>query len=139
MGAVMVQLTDLGVLALASLPRLRRLAAAGLPRLTDNALGFVAEHAAGLEELHLPYCGGVGLDGVRAVLRRLAGLARLDVTGVPAMRRRGIGRFSEGPPEVRVCGVVERKGRGTFVRSLLGPFQPGTARKGHNPVVWSAP
>ena len=102
----MVQLTDLGVLALASLPRLRRLAAAGLPRLTDNALGFVAEHAAGLEELHLPYCGGVGLDGVRAVLRRLAGLARLDVTGVPAMRRRGIGRFSEGPPEVRVCVCI---------------------------------
>ena len=101
MRAVMVQLTDLGVLALASLPRLRRLAAAGRPRLTDNALGFVAEHAAGLEELHLPYCGGVGLDGVRAVLRRLGRLEQVSLSGVSVMRRRGIRRFSERAPEVR--------------------------------------
>ena len=94
------------MLAVGSLPRLQRLAAGGLPRVTDNALFFVAEHAFELQDLHMSFCGGLSLEGVRAVLRRLAGLARLDVTGVPAMRRRGIGRFSEGPPEVRVCVCI---------------------------------
>ena len=104
--AVAAGLTDLSVLELASLPRLQRLSAAGLPRLTDNALFFMAEHAPELEQLHLPYCGGVHLDGVRAVLRRLARLEQVNLSGVPAMRRLGIRRFSESPPEVRTVVAV---------------------------------
>ncbi|KAI0658490.1 hypothetical protein C8Q70DRAFT_934064 [Cubamyces menziesii] len=99
-------LSDLAVLELASLPGLQRLGAAGLPRLTDNALSFLAEHASSLEALHLPYCIQLTLDGVRAVLRRLANngsttgkLEELSLTGIPALRRRGVRRFSERPPE----------------------------------------
>ncbi|CDO75894.1 hypothetical protein BN946_scf184523.g3 [Trametes cinnabarina] len=91
--------SDLSVLELASLPRLQHLAAAGLPRLTDNVLFFLAEHTPDLETLHLSYCSGLTLDGVRAVLRRLTKLSQLDLTGVPAVRRRGIRRFSARPPE----------------------------------------
>ncbi|KAI0329539.1 RNI-like protein [Cubamyces sp. BRFM 1775] len=103
-------LSDLVVLELASLPGLQRLGAAGLPRLTDNALCFLAEHASELEALHLPYCIRLTLDGVRTILRRLATgntgkLEELSLTGVPALRRRGIRRFSERPPE----GYDERK------------------------------
>lgn len=97
---VMTRLTDLVVLELASLPRLERLAAAGLPRLTDHAAFFLAEHAFELEKLHLSYCVRLSLDGVRAILRRLTKLERLSLSGVPAMRRQGIRRFSERPAEV---------------------------------------
>ncbi|KAI9000708.1 RNI-like protein [Trametes punicea] len=92
-------LSDLAVLELAALPRLQRLAAAGLPRLTDNAVCFLAEHAAALETLHLSYCAQLTLDGVRALLRRLGKLEHLGLCGVPALGRRGVRRFSEAPPE----------------------------------------
>ncbi|KAI0751109.1 RNI-like protein [Daedaleopsis nitida] len=99
------RLTDLVVLELASLPRLQTLGVAGLPRLTDHAMFFAAEHAFELEELHLSYCIGLTLDGVRAVLRRLAKLEHISLSGVPAMKRRGVRRFSDGCPE----GYDERK------------------------------
>ncbi|KAI0774587.1 RNI-like protein [Fomes fomentarius] len=113
-------LTDLVVLELASLPRLERLAAAGLPRLTDHAAFFLAEHAFELEQLHLSYCVRLSLDGVRAMLRRLTKLERLSLTGVPAMRRRGVRRFSERPPESHEEGKqgLYREFRGGNIRGL---------------------
>ena len=98
---VIPRLTDLAVLAVGSLPRLQRLAAGGLPRVTDNALFFVAEHAFELQDLHMSFCGGLSLEGVRAVLRRLGRLEQVSLSGVSVMRRRGIRRFSERAPEVR--------------------------------------
>ncbi|KAI9064857.1 RNI-like protein, partial [Trametes sanguinea] len=113
-------LSDLVVLELASLPRLQHLAAAGLPRLTDNTLFFLAEHTSELETLHLSYCTRLTLDGVRAVLRRLTQLARFNLSGVPALRRRGVRRFSEPPPEGYEEGKqgVYREFRGANVRAL---------------------
>ncbi|TBU46010.1 RNI-like protein [Dichomitus squalens] len=92
----MPRLTDLAIQELATLPRLRRLAAAGLPRVTDQAAFFLAEHARGLAQLHLSFCTRLTLEGVRALLRRLAELEHLSLSGVPALRRRGVSRFSEG-------------------------------------------
>ncbi|OSD04517.1 RNI-like protein [Trametes coccinea BRFM310] len=113
-------LSDLVVLELASLPRLQHLAAAGLPRLTDHALCFLAEHTPSLETLHLSYCTQLTLDGVRAVLRRLTKLAHLNLTGVPALRRRGVRRFSEPPSEGYEEGKqgVYREFRGGKVQAL---------------------
>lgn len=98
---VIPKLSDLSVLEFASQPRLERLAAAGLPLLTDEAAFFLAEHAFELEMLHLTFCSRITLDGVRAMLRRLTKLQHLGLSGVPAMRRRGVRQFSEAPPEVR--------------------------------------
>ena len=105
----MPRLTDLAVLELATLPRLTRLAAAGLPRLTDHAAFFLAEHAPGLAYLHLSFCVRLTLDGVQTLLRRLTKLEHLSLSGVPAMRRRGISRFSDAPHhEVSVFASCER-------------------------------
>ncbi|KAI1796074.1 RNI-like protein [Ganoderma leucocontextum] len=97
----MPRLTDLAVLELASLPRLERLAAAGLTKLTDQAAFFLAVHAPALEHLHLSYCVGLTLDGVQALLRRLTRLQYLSLSDVPAMQRRGVRRFSDRPHEVQ--------------------------------------
>ena len=99
----MPRLTDLSVLALSSLPRLERLAAAGLPKLTDQAAFALAEHAPALAHLQLSYCARLSLDGVRVVLCRLAKLQELGLSGVPAMQRRGIRRFADRPHEVSRC------------------------------------
>lgn len=96
----MPRLTDLAVLALASLPRLERLAAAGLPKLTDQAAFALAEHAPVLAHLQLSYCVRLTLDGIGALLRRLTKLQELSLSGVPAMQRRGVRRFSDRPHEV---------------------------------------
>ncbi len=93
-------LTDLAILEFASKPRMERLAAAGLPGLTEQAAFFLAEHAFGLGQLHLGYCPRLTLDGVRTMLRRLTKLEIVGLSGVPAMRRMGVRRFSEKPPEV---------------------------------------
>ncbi|KAI0371546.1 RNI-like protein [Pilatotrama ljubarskyi] len=113
-------LSDLVVLELAALPHLRRLAAAGLPRLTDNAAYFLAEHASELELLHLTYCIRLTLDGVRALLRQLTRLEHLSLSGIAALRRRGVRRFSEAPPEGYDEGKmgVYRVFRGGKVRAL---------------------
>ncbi|KAI0355377.1 RNI-like protein [Trametes cingulata] len=113
-------LSDLVVLELAAQPHLRRLAAAGLPRLTDNAACALAEHARALELLHLTYCIRLTLHGVRALLRGLALLAHLSLSGIAALRRRGVRRFSEAPPEGYDEGKmgIYRVFRGANVRAL---------------------
>ncbi|KAI0722349.1 RNI-like protein [Cerioporus squamosus] len=112
-------LTDLAILELASQPRLERLAAAGLPKLTEQAAFFLAEHAFELEQLHLSYCPRLTLDGVRTMLRRLTKLANVGLSGVPAMRRMGVRRFSEKAPE----GHNEGK------QGVYRVFQGGNIRK----------
>ncbi|PIL37439.1 hypothetical protein GSI_01133 [Ganoderma sinense ZZ0214-1] len=105
----MPRLTDLTVLALASLPRLERLAAAGLPKLTDQAAFFLSEHASALEHLHFSYCVRLTLDGVQALLRRLTKLQSLSLSGVPALQRRGIRRFADRPHEQGMHRVFRRQ------------------------------
>ncbi|KAH9833766.1 uncharacterized protein C8Q71DRAFT_860039 [Rhodofomes roseus] len=90
-------LTDLAILELGTLPRLQRLSASGLPRLTDNALLFLAEHAESLQRLHFCQCRHITLDAVHVLLRKLSGLKHFSVSGVPALRRTGIERFSDKP------------------------------------------
>ena len=103
----MPRLTDLTVLALASLPRLERLGAAGLPKLTDQAAFFLSEHASALEHLHLSYCARLTLDAVQALLRRLTNLQYLSLSGVPALRRRGVRRFADRPHEVSMVVYIK--------------------------------
>ena len=54
-------LTDMAVFELASLANLQRLSLVRVQKLTDNAVFFLAEHATGLERLHLSYCDRLSL------------------------------------------------------------------------------
>lgn len=91
-------LGDLAVLELATLPLLRRLSLVRLRKLTDNAVFFLAEHTPTLERLHLSHCDGLSLDSMHHVIRKLPELVHLSATGIPALTRPGVERFSERPP-----------------------------------------
>ncbi|KAI0650417.1 RNI-like protein [Trametes meyenii] len=123
-------LSDLVLLELGALPHLRRLAAGGLPRLTDNAACFLAEHALELEMLHLTYCIRLTLDGVRPLLRRLTKLEHLGLSGIPALRRRGVRRFSERPPERAGTGGLSAGTQGyeERKRGVYRVFRQGSIR-----------
>ena len=95
-------LGDLAVLELATLPSLRRLSLVQLRKLTDNAVFFLAEHTLTLERLHLSHCDGLSLDSIHHVIRKLPELVHLSATGIPALTRPGVERFSERPPHVSV-------------------------------------
>ncbi|GBE80173.1 SCF E3 ubiquitin ligase complex F-box protein [Sparassis crispa] len=112
-------LTDLAVLELAGLP-LRRLVIAGIPRVTDNALLFIAEHTPALERLHIAHCARLSLDAAHVVVRKLVRLAVFGASGVRALRRAGVARFSDPAPpgyDERARGVY-RVFRGENVRAL---------------------
>ncbi|KAF9006583.1 hypothetical protein BDQ17DRAFT_1389376 [Cyathus striatus] len=92
-------LTDLSVIELASLNSLRRLSLMRVHKLTDNAVFALAEHATGLERLHLSYCDCLSLDALHLLLKRLENLQHFVATGVRSfIKRKGIKRFSEVPP-----------------------------------------
>jgi len=93
-------LGDLAVLELATLPSLRRLSLVQLRKLTDNAVFFLAEHTPTLERLHLSHCDGLSLDSIHHAIRKLPELVHLSATGVPALERPGVERFSERPSQV---------------------------------------
>ena len=95
-------LTDLAVLELGTLPQLQRLAASGLPYLTDNALFFLAEHAESLQRLHICQCKRITLDAIHILVRKLSQLEHLNASGVPALKRAGVERFSDQPSAVSV-------------------------------------
>jgi F-box and leucine-rich repeat protein GRR1 len=98
--AVCSDLGDLAVLELATLPSLRRLSLVQLRKLTDNSVFFLAEHTPTLERLHLSHCDGLSLESIHHVIKKLPGLIHLSATGIPALTRRGVERFSEPPPQV---------------------------------------
>ena len=93
-------LTDMSVFELAELHSLRRLSLVRVHKLTDIAIFALAEHAVGLERLHLSYCDHLSLEAVHLLLRKLDGLRHLTATGIPSMRRKGVQRFSEPTPSV---------------------------------------
>ena len=94
-------LTDMSVFELAELGNLRRLSLVRVHKLTDIGIFALAEHAVGLERLHLSYCDHLSLDAVHLLLQKLDGLRHLTATGIPCMRRKGVQRFSEATPPVR--------------------------------------
>ena len=98
--AVCSNLGDMAVLELATLPSLRRLSLVQLDKLTDNAVFFLAEHTPTLERLHLSHCTGLSLDSIHHAIRKLPELVHLSATGVPALSRPGVERFSERPSQV---------------------------------------
>lgn len=98
--AVCGNLGDLAVLELATLPSLRRLSLVQLRKLTDNAVYFLSEHSKQLERLHLSHCDALSLDSIFHVISKLPGLVHLSATGIPALTRLGVERFSERPPQV---------------------------------------
>ncbi|KDR83962.1 hypothetical protein GALMADRAFT_236501 [Galerina marginata CBS 339.88] len=91
-------LTDMSVFELASLPSLRRLSLVRVHKLTDIGIFALAEHATGLERLHLSYCDHLSLDAVHLLMRKLDRLQHLTATGIPSFRRKGVNRFSEPTP-----------------------------------------
>jgi len=92
-------LGDLAVLELATLPSLRRLSLVQLRKLTDNAVYFLAEQTPTLERLHLSHCDGLSLDSIHHVIGKLPELVHLSATGIPALTRPGVERFSERPAQ----------------------------------------
>jgi F-box and leucine-rich repeat protein GRR1 len=91
-------LTDMSVFEFASLPSLRRLSLVRVHKLTDIGIFALAEHAAGLEILHVSYCDHLSLDAVHLLLRKLDRLQHLNATGIPSLRRKGVHRFSDPTP-----------------------------------------
>jgi F-box and leucine-rich repeat protein GRR1 len=101
-------LTDMAVFELAGLANLQRLSLVRVQKLTDNAVFFLAEHAMGLERLHVSYCDRLSLFAVQHLLRKLAKLQHLTATGIPAFKRKGIKRFSDPPPSVSLIVIDSR-------------------------------
>ncbi|KIM68850.1 hypothetical protein SCLCIDRAFT_13584 [Scleroderma citrinum Foug A] len=93
------QLTDLAVMELAGLKNLVRLVLVRVQKLTDNAVDYLADHTPSLQRLHLSYCDRITLKSLHHLVSRNRGLEHLTATGMPAARRRGLGRFSDPPPE----------------------------------------
>jgi len=91
-------LTDMSVFEFAGLKALRRLSLVRVHKVTDIGIFSLAEHATSLERLHLSYCDGLSLEAIHLLLRKLESLQHLTATGVPSFRRKGIHRFSDGPP-----------------------------------------
>jgi F-box and leucine-rich repeat protein GRR1 len=88
----------MSVLELAGLPYLQRLNLVHVRNMTDNAIFFIAEHTATMERLHLSHCDRISLEAIHLLTRKLGHLQRLTATGVPALYRPGIRRFSDKPP-----------------------------------------
>ncbi|EMD40499.1 hypothetical protein CERSUDRAFT_130403 [Gelatoporia subvermispora B] len=102
------RLTDLGATELGALPHLRRLVLSGLRRLTDHTILFLAEHAPALARLHVSHCPALSLDALHTALRKLPRLEHLGASGVPALEREGVARFSDAPPQghdARAAGI----------------------------------
>jgi F-box and leucine-rich repeat protein GRR1 len=85
----------MSVFEFAGLQSLRRLSLVRVHKLTDIGIFALAEHAAGLEILHVSYCDHLSLDAVHLLLRKLDRLQHLNATGIPSLRRKGVHRFSE--------------------------------------------
>jgi F-box and leucine-rich repeat protein GRR1 len=96
----------MAVFELAGLANLQRLSLVRVQKLTDNAVFFLAEHATGLERLHLSYCDRLSLFAVQHLLRKLDKLQHLTATGIPAFKRKGIKRFSDPPPAVSGISII---------------------------------
>ena len=77
---------------------------AGLPKVTRIGLSFLAEHALQLGHLHISHCTDetIDLDVIQLILRKFAQLENFSGSGVRALTRKGIKRFSEQPSPV--CG-----------------------------------
>ena len=103
--AVCRQLTDQAVMELAGLKRLVRLVLVRVHRITDTAINYLADHTPSLQRLHLSYCDRITLKSLHHLMNHSRCLEHLRVTGVPAARRRGLGRFSDPPPEVRLLSA----------------------------------
>lgn len=108
------QLTDLSVFELAGLEKLHRLVLVRVPRVTDNAIYHLGEHARSLERLHLSYCDRISLKAIHHLVREAPRLNHLTATGVPAARRMGLSRFSDQPPDVSGTSACERETDGAL-------------------------
>ncbi|KAI0082534.1 RNI-like protein [Panus rudis PR-1116 ss-1] len=105
-----LQLTDLAITELGSLPFLRRLSVISLHNLTDNAIFFLAEHAQNLARVHLSQCPQISLEAFQAMIKKLVKLEHVHACGIPSLKRVGIKRFSKVAP------------RG-YDRRFQGPFR----------------
>lgn len=92
----------MSVFELAGLQGLRRLSLVRVHKLTDIGIFSLAEHATRLERLYLSYCDHLSLDAIHLLLRKLDRLQYFTATGIPAMKRIGVERFSEPAPDVRL-------------------------------------
>ena len=93
-------LTDLSVLELAALPKLRRVGLVRLPNLTDNAVVALGEKHKLLERIHLSYCDNISVRAIHYILQRLSHLTHLSLTGIAQFRRLDLRKFCRTPPAV---------------------------------------
>jgi F-box and leucine-rich repeat protein GRR1 len=95
-------LTDLSVLELSALPKLRRIGLVHVPNLTDQAVLALADRYSSLERIHLSYCEQISVQAVYHLLQKLHKLTHLSLTGVPAFRVKELQRFCRAAPRVRI-------------------------------------
>ena len=93
-------LTDLSVLELSALSKLRRIGLVRVTNITDNAIFALADRHSTLERIHLSYCENITVLSIHFLLQRLTKLTHLSLTGIPAFRRQELQRFCRSPPRV---------------------------------------
>lgn len=108
----------MSIMEVTSLEKLQHLAIAGLPKVTDNSIEFLAEHATVLAQLKISGCTRLSLEAVHRLLRRLK-LERLEVS-IPAMARPGTKRFSERAPPVCVPRHPGNRGVDHYMNGSFG-------------------
>lgn len=93
-------LSDVSVISLAALPKLRRIGLVRVLNLTDDAVYALADRPPTLERIHLSYCDNISVMAVALLLERLPRLMHLSLTGVSAFRdsELGLQRFCRTPP-----------------------------------------
>jgi F-box and leucine-rich repeat protein GRR1 len=90
----------MSIVELSGLPNLRRLSIVRVHKVTDLALYNLGEHATGLERLLLSYCDKLTMEGFHFLLKRLERLEHVVASGIPALKRIGVERFSKTAPPV---------------------------------------
>ncbi|KAI8340186.1 hypothetical protein BC941DRAFT_338516, partial [Chlamydoabsidia padenii] len=95
-------LTNASVLALATLPRLKRIGLVKCFNITDEAIDSLTKQprmAASLERVHLSYCVKLSEQSIRRLLNFCPRLNHLSLTHVPAFLRPDFQRFRRIPPK----------------------------------------
>ncbi|KAJ6119994.1 SCF ubiquitin ligase complex subunit [Penicillium sp. IBT 18751x] len=101
------RLTDISVQQLASLPKLRRIGLVKCQAISNQSILALAHPprtnhpmVSNLERVHLSYCVGLTMDGIRPLINNCPRLTHLSLTGVPAFMEDNLTAFCrEAPPE----------------------------------------
>lgn len=99
--ACCTQLTNISLVELASLPRLRRIGLVKCANINDAGILALIQRRGyddTLERVHLSYCTNIGLYPIYQLLQSCPRLTHLSLTGISAFLRSDITQFCRSPP-----------------------------------------